>query len=53
MNAYCDYLMCVREHEDQEFFHDISGINGKEVFQLVHGHVPADLKKQEEEQTRS
>lgn len=36
--------MCVREQEDQEFLHHVSGVDRKEVFQLVHGHESADLK---------
>lgn len=39
-----DYLMCIREHEDQKFLQYISGVNSEKVFQLVHRHVPADLK---------
>lgn len=39
-----DYLMCIREHEDHKFLQYISGIDGKEVFQLVHRHESADLK---------
>lgn len=39
-----DYLMCVREHEDHKFLQYISGVDGKEVFQLVHGHESTDLK---------
>lgn len=39
-----DYLMCVREHEDHKFLQYISGVDGKEVFQLVHRHESADLK---------
>lgn len=38
-----DYLMCVREHENQKFLHDVSRVDGKEVFQLVHRHESADL----------
>lgn len=39
-----DYLVCVREHEDHEFLHYISGVDCKEVFQLVYRHESADLK---------
>lgn len=39
-----DYLMCVREHEDHKFLQYISGVDGKEVLQLVHRHESADLK---------
>lgn len=35
--------MCVGEHEDHKFLQNIFCVNGKEVFQLVHGHEPADL----------
>lgn len=42
-----DYLMCVREHEDHKFLQYISGVDGKEVFQLVHRHESADLKGKE------
>lgn len=41
----CDYLMCIREHENHKFLQYISGVNGKEVFQLVHRHESADLKE--------
>lgn len=40
----CDYLMCVGEHEDHKFLQHISGVDGKEVFQLVHRHELAYLK---------
>lgn len=36
--------MCIREHEDHKFLQNISGVNGEEVFQLVHRHESADLK---------
>lgn len=39
-----DYLMRIWEHEDHKFLHHISGVDGKEVFQLVHRHESADLK---------
>lgn len=39
-----DYLVCVWEHEDHEFLHYVSGVDGEEVLQLVHGHEPADLR---------
>lgn len=39
-----DYLMCIREHEDHKFLQYISGIDSKEVFQLVHRHESAYLK---------
>lgn len=42
-----DYLMCIREHEDHKFLQYISGVDGKEVFQLVHRHESADLKGKE------
>lgn len=38
------YLMCIREHEDHKFLQYISGVDSKEVFQLVHRHESADLK---------
>lgn len=44
MAGESDYLVCVREQEDQEFLHHVSGVDRKEVFQLVHGHKSADLK---------
>lgn len=36
--------MCIREHEDHKFLQYISGVDSKEVFQLVHSHESADLK---------
>lgn len=36
--------MCIREHEDHKFLQYISGVDSKEVFQLVHRHESADLK---------
>lgn len=39
-----DYLMCIWEHEDHKFLQYISGVDGKEVFQLVQRHKSADLK---------
>lgn len=38
------YLMCVREHEEHQFLHDVFSIHSKEVLQLVHRHESADLK---------
>lgn len=37
------YLMCVWEHEKQQFLHNISGINCKEILQLVHRHESVNL----------
>lgn len=39
-----DYLMCIRKHKDHKFLQHISGVDSKEVFQLVYRHEPADLK---------
>ncbi len=37
------YLMCVWEHEKQQFLHNIFGINRKEMLQLVHRHKSVNL----------
>lgn len=44
INKCLDYLVCVREHEDHQLLHNISGVHSKEILQLVHRHESADLK---------
>ena len=47
-----DYLVCVREQEDHKFLQYVSGINGKEVLQLVHRHEFAYLKRKRKRKHR-